>query len=128
MDSKRSSCTYNDYLMPRLDLLSCLVLSELMVTVKNAVEGELKIERIHCWSDSLVALFWVKSRNKLWEAWVPRRVKKVQKNVGKEVRQYVKTNKNSAETGKREKSWQLFKENAWRYAAEILYSNESEES
>ena len=105
--------------MPRLELLSCLLLSELMVMVKNAVEGEVKIERIYCWSDSQVALWWAKSDNKLWEAWVKRRVEKIRKNVGKDVWRYVKTNKNPADIGTREKSWKLLIENVWRYGAEF---------
>ena len=50
-----------DCSMPRLELLSCLFLSELMVMVKNAVKGEVKVERVYCWRDSQVALWWVKS-------------------------------------------------------------------
>ena len=49
--------------------------------VKNAVESEVNIERIYCWSDSQVALWWVKSYNKLWKAWVQPRVEKIRKNV-----------------------------------------------
>ena len=37
-------------------LLSCLLLSKLMVKVKNGVEGEVKIESIYFWSDSQVLL------------------------------------------------------------------------
>ena len=77
-----------DCSMPQLEPLSCLLLSELMVIVKNAVEGEVKIYwwgRVYCWSDSQVALWWVKSENKLWETWVQRRVEKIRKNVGKDV-------------------------------------------
>ena len=62
--------------MSRLELLSCLVLADLMAMVKNRAEGELKMERIYCWSDSLVALFSVKSKNELWKAWGPRWVKR----------------------------------------------------
>ena len=94
--------------------------------VKNAVEGEVKIERIYCSSDSQVALWWVKSDNKLWEAWVQWRVEKIRKNVGKDVWWYVKTNKNPADIGTREKSWKLLNENVWKYGAEFLYNNESQ--
>ena len=113
-------------LMPRLELLSCLLLSELMVIVKNAVEGEVKIERIYCWSDSQVALWLVKSENKLSEAWVQRRVEKIRKNVGNYVWRYVKTNENPADIGTREKSLKLFNENVWRYRTNFLYNNESQ--
>lgn len=94
--------------MPRLELLSCLMLSDLMAMVKKRAEGELKIERIYCWSDSLVALFWVKSRNELWKAWGATMGEEELKNVGKEVRRYIKTNKTSADIGTRENSLQLF--------------------
>ena len=83
MDSKKSSSTYRS--MPRLELLSCLLLSELMFMVKSAVEGEVKIERIYCWSDSKVVLWWEKSENKLGKNWVQRQVEKIQNNVGKDV-------------------------------------------
>ena len=56
-----------------------------MFLVKNAVEGEVKIERIYCWSDSKVVLWWEKSENKLGENWVQRQVEKIQNNVGKDV-------------------------------------------
>ena len=56
-----------DCSMPRLEILSCLLLSELIVMVKNAIEGEVKVERIYYWSDSQVALWWVKSKKKFWE-------------------------------------------------------------
>ena len=46
-----------DCSMPRLELLGYLLLLVLMVMVKNAVEGEVEIERIYCWSDSQVALW-----------------------------------------------------------------------
>ena len=83
MDSRKSSSTYRS--MPRLELFSCLLLSELMFLVKNAAEGEVKIERIYCWSDSKVVLWWEKSENKLGENWVQRQVEKIQNNVGKDV-------------------------------------------
>ena len=79
-----------------------------MAMVKKMAEGELKIERIYCWSDSLVALFWVKSRNELWKAWGATMGEEELKNVGKEVRRYIKTNKSSADIGTRENSLQLF--------------------
>ena len=48
------------------------------------------------------------------------RVEKIQKNVGKDIWRYVKTNENPADIGTREKSLKLFNENVWRYGAEFL--------
>ena len=98
-----------------------------MVIVKNAVEGEVKIERIFCRSHSHLALWWLKSKNKLWKAWVQRRVEKIRKNVGKEICSYVKMNENLADIRTREKSLRSFNEiDRYGYGAEFLYNNESE--
>ena len=66
------------------------------------------------------------SENKLWKAWVQRRVEKIRKTVAKDVWQYVKTNGNAVDIGTSEKSLQLPNQNVWRYGAEFLYDNESE--
>ena len=53
------------------------MLSELMVMVENASEGKVIIVSICCWSDSQVALWWVKSGSKLWKACIQELVEKV---------------------------------------------------
>ena len=45
------------YTVPRLELMSCLLLSKLIVTVKEAVECEVDLSGVFCWSDSEVALW-----------------------------------------------------------------------
>ena len=115
MSMPRKGCS-----MPRFELLNCLLLLE------NAVEGEVKTERVYCWSDLLVALWCVKSEKKLWKVWVQWRVEEVRKHVGKEVWWYVKTNGNQADIGTSEKSLKLLNENTWRYGGEFSYNNESD--
>lgn len=98
-----------------------------MVIIKNVVEGEVKIERIFCRSHSHLALWWVKSKNKLWKAWVQRRMEKIRKNVGKDIWSYVKMNENLADIRTREKSLRSFNEIVrYGYGAEFLYNNEPE--
>ena len=58
----------------RLELLGCILL--------NACEGGASFDGIKCWSDSQVALCWLKGRNKCWKPWVENRVVKVRKVIG----------------------------------------------
>ena len=42
--------------VPRLELLACVVLSKLIVSVKKAVTGLLNVRNVFCWSDSQISL------------------------------------------------------------------------
>ena len=63
--------------IPRLELLSCLLLAKLMISVKNAVEVEVVVERCIFWSDAEIALHWIKNTKKEWKPWVENRVNEI---------------------------------------------------
>ena len=42
--------------IPRIELLSCLLLSKLVSTVVNAISVEVVVNKTVCWADLLVAL------------------------------------------------------------------------
>ena len=46
--------------IPRLELLACLLLSELVSLVVDAVKSEVKIKEICCWSDREITIWWMK--------------------------------------------------------------------
>ena len=50
--------------VPRLELMSYLLLSRLIVSVKKALSVKVNIAKFVCSSDSKVALWWIKSVNK----------------------------------------------------------------
>ena len=50
--------------VPRLELMSYLLLSRLIVSVKKALSVKVSIAKFVCSSDSKVALWWIKSVNK----------------------------------------------------------------
>ena len=52
--------------IPRLELMSCLILSRLMESVKEALKPIMKIKNTHYWSDSVTALYWIKGTDKDW--------------------------------------------------------------
>ena len=60
--------------IPRLELLAALVLARLIEHVNEALQLELAITDITCWTDSKVTLFWIKGEEKEWEQFVQNRV------------------------------------------------------
>ena len=60
--------------IPRLELLGCLLLSRLIKEVLEGVNGRIEVDDMFCWSDSKVALCWIKGKEKSWKAWVENRV------------------------------------------------------
>ena len=66
----------------RIELLSCLLLSKLVSAVVNAMSVEVDVSKTVCWTDSLVALWWIKRDDKIWKIWVENRVRKIREKVG----------------------------------------------
>ena len=50
--------------VPRLELMACLLLNKMMVSVKLAIEKEDSVKKIFCWPDSQIALWWIQQRHK----------------------------------------------------------------
>ena len=48
-----------NFLITRSELLSCLLLSKLITMAVKAVEVEVKINKVFCWSDSQIAIWWI---------------------------------------------------------------------
>ena len=61
--------------IPRIELLACLVLSKLVSAVVNTMSVEVVVSKIVCWTDSLVALWWIKRVDKNWKVWVENKKK-----------------------------------------------------
>ncbi len=63
--------------IPRLELLSCLILARLVKNVQEALKDQIKLDDPVCWSDSKVALFWITNGNKEWKQFVQNRVNEI---------------------------------------------------
>ena len=63
--------------IPRLELLSALLLARLMDSVAHALEGEVSLASPHCFSDSTVAVFWIRGEDKTWKPFVQNRVQEI---------------------------------------------------
>ena len=68
--------------LPRLELLGSLVTAQLLDSVKKALH--LPRVKFTCWSDSMVALGWIKGLPSRWKQWVANRVITIQGLTGPE--------------------------------------------
>ena len=87
--------------IPQLELLSCLLLSEQMKAVFDAISTQITINELFCWSDSQIALWWINQVQKSWKIWVENRVKKIRSNVPIDSWRYVRTDQNPADIATR---------------------------
>ena len=67
--------------IPRLELLSTLLLAKLITSVAKALASVMEIQEIHCFSDSKVSLYWIRGETKEWKPFVENRVIEVRKLV-----------------------------------------------
>ena len=63
--------------IPTLELLAALIVARLMSHVGKALEPELSIDEIACWTDSKVALAWIKGEEREWKQFVQNRVNEI---------------------------------------------------
>ena len=65
--------------IPRLELLSGLLLAKLMASISIALETELDLNRPTCYTDSMVALYWIVGVDREWKQFVENRVREIRK-------------------------------------------------
>ena len=63
--------------IPRLELLSALLLARLLSTIAKSLESDLKLSSPCCFTDSMVSLCWIKGRDKTWKTFVQNRVDEI---------------------------------------------------
>ena len=70
--------------IPRLELLSALLLARLITTVSQGLSSQLTLGPPRCFTDSTVALFWIRGHNKEWKQFVQNRVIEIRQLVSPE--------------------------------------------
>ena len=60
--------------IPRLELLSAVLLSRLVQSVTEGLGTELNLSQPHCFTDSKVALYWILGEERMWKQFVQHRV------------------------------------------------------
>ena len=67
--------------IPRLELLSAFLLARLISTVRQALESEIQLSGVTCYTDSQVVYFWITRREREWKQFVQNRVDEIRKIV-----------------------------------------------
>ena len=60
--------------IPRLELLSALLLARLMKSVATSLETEMQLEEPTCYTDSEVSLYWIRGVDRVWKQFVQHQV------------------------------------------------------
>ena len=107
--------------IPRLELLSALILARLMNTVKVALKEVVEINRTVYWLDSQIALWWIFGTDKEFNQFVQHRVIEIRKLSNPEDWRYCPTDLNPADYVSRGVGAMQFVENrAWFKGPEFL--------
>ena len=107
--------------IPRLELLSTLLLANLINNVSEALTPVTELKNAHCYSDSKVALYWIKGVNKEWRPFVENRVNQVRKLVPPERWEHCSGRDNPADLPSRGITpAELAGSKLWRYGPEWL--------
>ena len=83
MAKTRASPT-QELTIPKLELLSALLLARLINTVSANLRSTMPPFDLKCYTDSLVALYWIQGTDKDWKPFVNNRVTEIRNHVSPE--------------------------------------------
>ena len=125
--SKTHVATINQQRVPRLELLSAVLLARLIVTVEEAFKPILQIDKRLCWSDSITTLEWIKNEKREWKSYVQKRVDEIRKLAEPQTSFYVKSEDNPKDIPTRGcKASELAVEDKWWKGPKWLFHSVSE--
>ena len=79
--SKTRVAPLREITIPRLELLSGLLLAQLIRTVTSSLETEIQLAPPQCFTDSKVSYYWITVCNKAWKPFVQNRVNEIRRVV-----------------------------------------------
>ena len=94
LTSKCRLVPLKSFTIPRIELLAFVSLSKLLVSVLETLKQEVKVTAMFCWSDSVVALRWMKEVHKRWGVWVQNRVEVIRGNTSTDIWFHVSSTSN----------------------------------
>lgn len=112
----------NKQTIPRLELLSTLLLANLINNVSMALKPEVELKEICCFTDSKVALYWIKGTNKEWKPFVENRTNEVRRLVPPQCWNHCPGKENPADLPSRGMTpIELVGSRLWRYGPDWLF-------
>ena len=107
--------------IPRLELLSALLLARLMKNVTECLATRLTLEAPRCFTDSQIALFWIKGTTKDWKPFIQNRVNEIRRLVPTECWDHCSGKSNPADIPSRGlTSVELAVNELWRFGPSWL--------
>ena len=77
VSSKTGVAPVKEHSIPRLELLGASLLARLMSSVSNALKKEINLGDPVCYTDSLVALYWIRGVRRSWKPFVDNQVREI---------------------------------------------------
>ena len=112
--------------VPRLELCAALLGSTLCGVILTTLKPILKIDSVFAWSDSTVALSWIKSTPKRWSNFVANRVAKIQDEIPSKNWNHIPSEENPADVATRGQTVSaLAKNSLWWKGPTFLMSRDS---
>ena len=96
--------------IPRLELMSAVILTQLVETVKEALSSQVNVKGVTYWSDSKTALCWIQNRGE-WKQFVRHRVNSILSRTELKDWRHCPGEYNPADIGSRGTSANVLKEN-----------------
>lgn len=87
--------------IPRLDLLSEVILARLASSVKEALQSQVQIDKTYLWLDSKTAIYWIKG-SKEWKQFVQNRETEILTLTEESMWNHCPGTENPADIGSRE--------------------------
>lgn len=126
LTSKTKVAPIKSLSIPRLELLGCFLLSKLISEIKTALLQRINLDRIVCWTDSKVALSWIRGKEKSWKVWVENRVVKIREVVDREDWFHVSGKCNPADIPTRKlKGFEDLLQGCWFHGPSFLTDDEA---
>ncbi|XP_076248135.1 uncharacterized protein LOC143187841 [Calliopsis andreniformis] len=111
--------------IPVLELNGAVLLAELILHVRDSLA--MKIDRVVCWTDSTIALAWLKKHPSTWKVIVANRVSKIQTALPNAEWRYVPTRSNPADLNSRGiDAAEFLQSNLWTFGPTWLSEAEAQ--
>ena len=112
--------------LPRLELCAALLGSNLCSSITLALQSVAKIDATFAWSESTVALCWIKNTPKRWSNFVANRVSKIQDEIPPECWNHVPSAQNPADVASRgQNAHDLSKNDLWWNGPDFLCNRDN---